>query len=361
MSIVEDPKRAVFQTSRLAPTKILAILSATMLVTMVLSLSIGPTGISLMSLPRAIGAMLGWSDDLEAQRDRLVLLDIRLARTLLGAFVGAALAVAGATMQGLFRNPLADPGLIGVSAGAALAAIATIALSNSLLSPFAFALGVYALPFAAFFGGLGTTWLLVAVASRDGHLGVATLLLAGIAIGAIAGAASGFIAYASDDRELRDLTLWSMGSLSGASWIKVAAVVPFAVAIVLISPRLVNALNGLLLGEREAFHLGIDIEATKRWAIALSAAAVGAAVAAAGIVGFVGLVAPHVVRLMAGPDNRIVLPASALLGAILVVSADIAARMIFKPAELPLGLVMAVVGGPLFLHLIMRRGGGIGE
>ncbi|MGQ0456017.1 MAG: FecCD family ABC transporter permease [Hyphomicrobium sp.] len=325
-----------------------------------LSLAIGPTGVSLMSLPRAISAAIGYSDDPAAMRDRLILFDIRMARTLLGAFVGAALAIAGATMQGLFRNPLADPGLIGVSSGAAFAAVATIALSHSVANPWTATFGPYALPFAAFFGGLATTLALVAIASRDGELGIGTLLLAGVAIGAIAAAGTGFISYASDDRELRDLTLWLMGSLSGASWIKVAAVGPFAMILAITIPRLVRGLNGFLLGENEAFHLGIEIEKTKKLAIAVSAAAVGAAVAVAGIVGFVGLVAPHVIRLVAGPDHRIVLPASALLGATLVIAADIIARMAIRPAELPLGLVMAAIGGPLFLHLLLRRGGAFG-
>ncbi len=337
---------------------VLGSLTVVLFIVAVVALAIGPTGVSLGAVPRAVSAALGWTDDPAALRDRLILLDIRLARTLLGAFVGASLAVAGATMQGLFRNPLADPGLIGVSSGAAFAAVATIAFSNSFLAPWSAAFGPYALPFAAFFGGLATTLVLVAIASRNGQLGVGTLLLAGVAIGAMTSAGTGFISYASDDRELRDLTLWSMGSLSGASWIKVMAILPFAVGIVLAVPRLVRGLNGLLLGEAEAFHLGVDIERTKMFAVAVSAAAVGAAVAVAGIVGFVGLVAPHIIRIVAGPDHRVVLPGSALLGAILVIVADIVARMAVRPAELPIGIVMAAIGGPVFLHLVTRRSSG---
>ena len=297
----------------------------------VLSLSVGPTGITLASLPRVLFAAFTGSDDASIAREHLVLVDLRLPRTLLGAFVGSSLAVAGAMMQGLFRNPLADPGLIGVSSGAALAAVATIALGNTLAAPWIKVFGVYALPFAAFFGSLAATLILVSVAGRHGQLMVGTLLLAGIAIGALAGALTGLLAYASDDRELRDLTLWSMGSLSGASWPKVVAVLPFAAAIGLAVPRLTRGLNGFLLGEAEAFHMGIDVEATKRLAIAISAAAVGAAVAVAGIVGFVGIVIPHFIRLIAGPDHRFVLPAGALLGAALVLIADVAARMIVRP------------------------------
>jgi iron complex transport system permease protein len=185
---------------------------------------------------------------------------------------------------------------------------------------------------------------------------IGTLLLAGIALGALSGALTGLIAYASDDRELRDLTLWMLGSLSGASWPKVVAVLPFALAIALTTPRLIRGLNGLLLGEAEAFHLGINVEATKRTIIAVASAAVGAAVAVSGVVGFVGIVVPHLVRLLAGPDHRVVLPGAALLGATLVLLADVAARMLLRPAELPLGVVLAIIGAPVFLHMVVKRG-----
>jgi iron complex transport system permease protein len=334
---------------------ILSSLAALFLAVM-LSLSVGPTGITLTSLPRVLIGLATGSDDPAVFREQTVLLGLRVPRTLLGAFVGAALAVAGAMMQGMFRNPLADPGLIGVSSGAALAAVATIALGNGLASPWVKTFGVYALPFAAFCGGLMATIILVTVAGRHGQLMIGTLLLAGIAVAAFAEAMTGLISYASDDRELRDLTLWRLGSLSGASWVKVMAVAPFALVILAALPRLRRALNGLLLGEAEAFHLGIDVEATKRLVVGITAAAVGAAVAVAGVVGFVGIVVPHFVRLIAGPDHRFVLPAGALLGAVLVLVADIIARMVVRPAELPLGIVMAAIGAPVFLHLVLRRG-----
>jgi iron complex transport system permease protein len=344
---------------RLATTHTLLVVSAfALLVAAFLSLSIGPTGITLASLPRVLLAMSTGQYDATVSREQLVLLDIRLPRLLLGAFVGAALAVSGALMQGMFRNPLADPGLVGVSSGAALAAVVTIALGNGLAAPFTKAFGVYALPFAAFFGGVATTFLLVAIVGRQGQLAMGTLLLAGIAIGALSGALTGLISYASDDRELRDLTLWMLGSLSGASWPKVLAVLPFALVIAAALPRMVRALNGLLLGEAEAFHLGIDVERSKRVIILVTAAAVGAAVAVAGVVGFVGIVIPHLIRLLAGPDHRVVLPGSALLGATLVLFADMFARMLVRPAELPLGVVMALIGAPIFLHMVVRRGVG---
>lgn len=321
-----------------------------------LSLSIGATGITLASLPRVLSAMFTGRYEADVAREQLVLIDIRLPRMLLGMFVGASLAVAGAMMQGMFRNPLADPGLIGVSSGAALAAVTTIALGNSLAAPWIKTFGAYALPLAAFVGGIATTMILVSIVSRQGQMAVSTLLLAGVALAALNGALMGLIAYSSDDRELRDLTLWMLGSLSGASWPKVFAIIPFALLVALVLPRLIRGLNGLLLGEAEAFHLGIDVERTKRAIVLVTSAAVGAAVAVSGILGFVGIVVPHLVRLLAGPDHRVVLPASALMGATLVLAADILARMLLRPAELPLGVVMAILGAPVFLHMVVKRG-----
>lgn len=330
--------------------------AAGLCVAIFLSLSIGATGITLASLPRVLSAMLTGRYETDVAREQLVLIDIRLPRMLLGMFVGASLAVAGAMMQGMFRNPLADPGLVGVSSGAALAAVATIALGNSLAAPWIKTFGAYALPMAAFVGGIATTMILVSIVSRQGQMTVSTLLLAGVALAALNGALMGLVSYSSDDRELRDLTLWMLGSLSGASWPKVFAIIPFALLVALVLPRLIRGLNGLLLGEAEAFHLGIDVERTKRAIVLVTSAAVGAAVAVSGILGFVGIVVPHAVRLLAGPDHRIVLPASALMGATLVLSADILARMLLRPAELPLGVVMAILGAPIFLHMVVKRG-----
>jgi iron complex transport system permease protein len=324
-----------------------------------LSLSIGATGVSLAALPRVLTAHLTGVSDPATAREQLVLMEIRLPRLLLGAFVGAALALSGAMMQGMFRNPLADPGLVGVSSGAALAAVATIAASNGLALPLAQALGPYLLPVAAFGGGMLATLALVAVAARHGEISIGTLLLAGIALAALASSLTGLIAYASNDQELRDLTLWMLGSLSGASWPKAVAVLPFALALALVVPRLVRGLNGLVLGEAEAFHMGVDVNRMKRVVIIATAAATGAAVAVSGIVGFVGIIVPHLVRLLAGPDHRVVLPGSVLLGATLVVLADVLARMLVRPAELPLGVVTALIGAPLFLHLVRRWVGSV--
>jgi iron complex transport system permease protein len=289
-----------------------------------------------------------------------VVLNIRLPRTLLVLLVGAALALSGAIMQGLFRNPLADPGLVGVSAGAALAAGATIVLGDLYLAPFIGKLPFALLPFGAFVGGLVSTLLLYGIATRQGRTSIATMLLAGVALGALAGSLSGFLAYLSDDRQLRDLTFWSLGSFSGASWGKVMVVAPIILPLLVTAPFLARGLNGLALGEAEAFHLGLSVQRIKAAAILLVALAVGASVAAAGVIGFVGIVVPHLVRLMLGANHRVLLPLSAMGGAILLLGADILARTLVAPAELPIGILTAALGAPFFLWLLLRRNGNLG-
>ncbi|WP_173043259.1 iron chelate uptake ABC transporter family permease subunit [Bosea sp. ANAM02] len=288
-------------------------------------------------------------------RDVLVVLNIRLPRVLLGLLVGAGLAVSGALMQGLFRNPLADPGLVGVSSGAGLAAAATIVLGDRFLAGTMMKLPFAALPFGAFCGGLITTLALYLISTRGGRTSVATMLLAGVALGAMAGALTGQLSFISDDRQLRDLTFWSLGSLGGASWTKLSVVAPIILPLLLLMPLLARGLNGLMLGEAEAYHLGIPVQRIKALAILLVALAVGASVASAGMVGFVGIVVPHLIRLSVGPDHRLLLPLSALGGAMLLVGADIVARLVVVPAELPIGIVTATIGAPFFLWLLLRR------
>lgn len=326
----------------------------------VLSVAVGPTGIGLDALPRVAAAVLsGDTSDPATLREKLVLLDIRLPRTVLAVLVGGALALTGAMMQGLFRNPLADPGLVGASSGAGLAAVSVIALGDGLLAPLVSRLGAHALPVSAVLGALATTALLHALSTRGGRTSVATLLLAGIAIGAITGALTGLIVFSADDRELRDITFWTMGGLGGASWGRIAAALPFFLLAALVATRLARPLDALLLGEAEAIHLGVSTERTKRLAIAASSAAVGAAVALSGVIGFVGIVVPHLVRLVTGPSHRHVLPGSALLGAALLPAADVLARLLVAPAELPIGIVTAILGAPFFLWLLLTRRGGL--
>ena len=290
-----------------------------------------------------------------SRREEAVLFAIRLPRACLGMLAGAALAVSGASLQGLFRNPLADPALIGVSTGAALAAVGVIVLGSGLADSIVSAVGPFLLPLAAFAGGLLTTLLVYRIANRDDRTDVATMLLAGVAINAIASAGIGLLVFVSTDQQLRDLNFWLLGSLGGITWAKLLPALPFIALAIVALPMLAKHLNALLLGESEALHLGFHVERTKRVIVVLAALATGASVALTGVIGFVGLVVPHLVRLMIGPDHRLLLPASVLLGAGLMLVADLAARSIVLPAELPIGILTACVGGPFFLWLLLHR------
>jgi heme transport system permease protein len=336
---------------------LLACLGVLLVVISLVALGLGATGVPVSRVISIMGDAL--AGHVLTGGDALIVLQVRLPRLLLGLLIGAALASSGALMQGLFRNPLADPGLVGVSAGAALAAAATITLGDRLLVPLIGPLPFSALPIGAFAGGLLTTLALYAIATRSGRTSIATMLLAGVAFGALSGAVMGLFAYLSDDRQLRDLSFWSLGSLSGATWTKVAAVTPLILPTLAAMPFLARGLNALSLGEAEAFHLGVSVQRVKALAILLVAVAVGASVACAGMIGFVGIVVPHVLRLVGGADHRMLLPASALLGAGLLVAADTVARIIAAPAELPIGILTAAIGAPFFLWLLLRRPGGL--
>jgi len=334
--------------------RIILVLAVVLLLTAVLSLASGATGTSARSV---VWALLSGQDDLISAVERVVIFDIRLPRTLLGMMIGASLAVSGATMQGLFRNPLADPGIVGVSAGAGLGAVTFIVLGGSVLAPVAALFGIYHVPFAAFLGGLAFTFALYRISTSNGRTSVATMLLAGIALGAMAGAFTGLLIFWADDEQLRDLTFWGLGSVAGATWLKVLAVAPIILPILVFAPFMARGLNAMTLGEATAQHLGIHVQIFKRVAIVMVAAATGAAVAVSGGIGFVGIVVPHLLRLWIGPDHRYLLPACALLGAIMLLFADAIARQIVAPAELPIGIVTATVGAPFFLWILLRKRG----
>ncbi|MFC0711269.1 FecCD family ABC transporter permease [Azorhizophilus paspali] len=317
-----------------------------------LSLALGPLRLplvdSLLALLRLAGLPLSGEGLEQAE---LIVGQIRLPRTLLGLAVGSVLALSGVAMQALFRNPLADPGLIGVSSGAALgAALAIVAGVGE--SPEA---SPYLLSASAFAGGLAVTALVYRLGRRDGRTRVATMLLAGLALGALAGAAVGLCGYLADDTALRRLTFWNLGSLSGASYARLWPLLLATLGVALWLPRRAGALNALLLGESEARHLGFDVEWLKRELVFCTALGVGAAVAAAGLIGFVGLLVPHLLRLLCGPDHRLLLPAAMLGGASLLLFADLLARLLLAPAELPLGIVTALLGAPFFIWLLRRE------
>lgn len=296
---------------------------------------------------------LDWSSVLSTGwhgRDGMILLDIRLPRVLLSASVGAALAVSGAALQGLFRNPLADPGLIGISSGAVL----SVALVIVIFPAWTAWSGLYGLSLAAFIGGALTCVLIFKIGRLKGGHNVMQLILAGVAINALAGAAVGFLTYLSTDEQLRTLTFWSMGSFGGAMWPAVWMTTGVTLISVAFLIHQSGHLNRLLLGEAEARYLGTDTDQLKRRIILLTALSVGCAVAVSGIIGFVGLVIPHLIRLMWKADHRILIPASAILGAILMILADTFARTVVSPAELPVGIVTSLLGGPFFLWLLFR-------
>ncbi|MGH8547714.1 MAG: FecCD family ABC transporter permease [Methylococcales bacterium] len=321
-----------------------------------LSLCVGAVTIAPGQVIAIIGEMVGLELPFYfTSGQQAVLQSIRAPRVVLGVLVGSALAVSGAALQGLFRNPLADPALIGVSSGAALGAVTVIVLESSLLKGFSQWTGRYSLPIAAFAGGLIATWLAYRFASVKGRLEITSLLLAGIAINALSGSMTGLMIYLADDQQLRTLIFWSMGSLGGASWSGILTGAPFFLIPMVSIPFLSRALNALLLGEAEAGHLGFAVDRIKTAVILLAALSVGAAVSAAGMIGFIGLVVPHLLRLGFGPDHRLLLPGSAVLGAILLLVADLLARKLLVPAEIPIGIITGMLGGPFFLWLLRRQ------
>jgi iron complex transport system permease protein len=325
-----------------------------LIVIFLLEIGVGQVQIDPPQLTGILLSEIGIDSGIEfSQIQRDVLMIIRLPRAVLGLLIGSSLAISGASIQGMFRNPLADPGLIGISSGAAFSAGTMIVLGNTILSRVIDKLGLFALPMAAFLGGVATTILIYRLATVGGRTIVSTMLLAGIAINALATSGIGMMIFLADDAQLRDLTFWSLGSLGKASWDIIGVTAPFMLSAVLILPLLARPLNSLLLGESEAGHLGVNVERTKQYIVVIVALAVGAGVAVAGVIGFLGLVVPHLVRLIIGPDHRYVLPGSALLGGALLIGADLIARMV-ATSEVPIGVVTALVGGPFFLWLLIR-------
>jgi len=288
-----------------------------------------------------------------------VLMQIRLPRVCLGMLVGAGLALAGACLQGLFRNPLADPVLTGISSGASLSAVVVIvvmssgpALSRGLLASFS---GPYLLNIATFAGACCSSILVFRLARTEGRTQVAALLLAGLGMNALCNALTGLVTYSANNEQLRSISFWLMGSLGGANWDTVVSLLPFIGLPVALLPGSARSLNAWSLGEAEAMHLGYDVRRLKARIIILTTLSVGAAVAVAGIIGFIGLVVPHILRTLSGSDFRRLLPDSVLLGASLLVLADVVSRTILAPAELPIGIVTAILGAPVFLVLLYRQ------
>ncbi|MCW2095292.1 iron ABC transporter permease [Enterobacter sp. RHB15-C17] len=304
------------------------------------------TGFGALRLP----VTLLWNGTDDALRQ--IWFTIRLPRVLLALVIGGSLALAGCVMQGLFRNPLADPGLLGISSGAACAVALWVVLPVTLPA----LLMLYAPMLAAFLGALAAT-LVIFMLSQQRDSSLSRLLLVGIAINALCGAAVGVLSWVSNDAQLRQLSLWGMGSLGSAQWSTLLAVTSLMIPTVLIIWRLAGALNLLQLGDEEAHYLGVDVRVVQRILLLCSALLVASAVAVSGVIGFIGLVVPHLMRMWLGSDHRAVIPGSVLAGAFLLLIADTLARTAVAPAEMPVGLLTSLLGAPWFLWLIFRRGG----
>lgn len=311
------------------------------------STSVGPLRIPLGEVVRIVGHDLGLTNEGSTQLNTSVVMDLRVPRTVLAAIVGAALAISGAALQSLFNNPLADPGVIGITSGASTGAVAIIVLAGASSS-------TWLVPLGAFASGVAVTALIYLLAQPGRHHGTGRMLLVGIAVGSGCQAATGFFTYIATEQQLATLTFWQMGSLSRVTGAQTAAVVPVFVIGLITVLLCSRRLDVLTLGERQAQHLGVDVRRTRAVIVIATALLVGAAVSFAGSIGFVGLVVPHIVRQLVGPAHRTLLPLAALAGASLVVAADCAARTLNPPSEIPIGLFTAAVGAPFFLFLVLR-------
>ena len=331
---------------RWRPQQLLLCLALLLPASLVLAIATGAVAIPLPEVLRALAGLPAGT------QSELIIYHIRLPRALLAALVGALLGISGAAMQGLFRNPLADPSLIGVTAGATVGASLVIVAGGAALGG---CLGLSLLSFGAFAGGALAVLLVYRLATSASGTSVATMLLVGIAITALAGSVNSLLEFIASNEMLRRISLWQMGGLDGANYSRVAGAAVVALLVLWRLPLYAAALNAMLLGESEARYLGIRVNRVKQQLVLLVAAAVGTSVALAGVVAFVGLIVPHAVRLLIGPDHRYLLPASAAAGAVLLLLADTAARLIIAPTELPTGLVTALLGAPFFIVLLRQR------
>ncbi|WP_330998768.1 FecCD family ABC transporter permease [Intestinirhabdus alba] len=314
------------------------------------------TGLALLLIALALfaasqGALHISLQALFEEEYRAIWLNIRLPRVLLAVLVGGALAAAGVIMQGLFRNPMADPGLLGISSGSALM------VGVAIVIPFSFpvVLALYEQMIFAVAGSMVVCSVIFLISQRHRHGGMMQLLLAGIAINALCGAAIGILSYVGDDQQLRQLTLWMMGNLGQAQWPTLLVAGSFILPTIIATATLSGTLNLLQLGDEEAHYLGVNVKRQRQLLLLLSSLLVGAAVSVSGIIGFVGLVIPHLIRMTIGADHRWLLPCSTLAGASLLLLADTLARTLVQPAEMPVGLLTSLIGGPWFLWLILRN------
>jgi len=339
----------------ISPTRLLLLLGIALPPLALAALMLGPVFITPADLAGALVDSLGHSGSPDRAQEAMIISAIRLPRVILAGLVGLCLAVCGTAMQGLFRNPLADPSLIGVSSGASAGASLMIVLGGGALLQGGQFAGLSVVALGAFAGGFLAVILVYRLATSSTGTSVATMLLAGIAISALAGALNSLFSFVADDEMLRRISLWQMGSLDASNWPRVWVAALAVVVVMTLLPREGAALNAFLLGESEARHLGIAVDRVKRRLIMMTALAIGISVAVAGTISFVGLIVPHIVRLLIGPDHRYLIPASALAGAILLILADGVARVVVAPAELPTGILTALLGTPFFFSLLAQK------
>ena len=336
---------------RRSDTALLLGLTIAAVVVLAASIRFGAIDFSVSDISRGLLSLI--PGQAEATLDQRIFLELRLPRAVLCMLVGASLGVGGTLMQALFRNPIVEPGLVGTSSGAALGS----ALFFVLGGVFSFGTSFWALPVAACIGGIVSTYVvfLLARSKEDGRASIVLLLLTGLAVNALCMSAIGFLSYLARDPQARSITFWSLGTMSGASWRAVYVVAFTTIAGTLIALRYGKQLNALMIGEEEATYLGVNVSRLKWIILSINVVIVAVATAFVGVISFVGLIVPHILRMMKGSDNRFLIAGSALLGAIILTLADLAARMMLRPAELPIGVVTSAVGVPIFLYLLRRR------
>jgi iron complex transport system permease protein len=334
---------------------IITSLSLIVLITVLFSLSIGAVSIPLQDVAVLLLQKLGAFHATEVDEvHRVVLNTIRLPRIVMTVLIGAALGVSGAALQGLFRNPLVESGLVGVSGGAAVGVVLIVVFGSPIALVQGELLYNVLIPLVAFTAGLAATFLVLKLSHQSGRTNIAVLILIGVAINALAGAVIGLAIFYADESQLRTFTFWTLGDLGGASWDKLMIAAPLLVLSSTVLILYSSELNALAIGEPEAYHMGVNVERTKKMIVFLSALGVGVSVSLAGMIGFVGLVVPHLIRVLFNADNTLVLPASVLGGAWLLIIADIIARTVVTPSELPIGVVTALIGSPFFIGLLLK-------
>lgn len=336
-------------------TLVITGLSLLLLVTMLFSLTIGavtvPVGDVMVVLLQKIGMFRGVTVD---SMHEVVLTTIRFPRVFMTLLIGASLGVSGAALQGLFRNPLVEPGLIGVSGGSAAGVVLMVVFGSTLLLPTDGFWNPVVMPVVAFAGGALATLLVLGLGKQAGKTNIAVLVLTGVAINALAGSIIGLAVFYADENQLRTFTFWTLGDLGGATVAKLIIASPLLIGSIVALLFQARSLNAIALGEAEAYHMGVDVERTKRSIVLFSALAVGVSVSLAGMIGFIGLVIPHLIRVLFHSDHRLVLPASVLGGAWLLIVADVIARTLVAPAELPIGVMTGLIGAPFFIVLLMN-------